>query len=102
MPGLDEMLRPLMALFSKAKGTWYLHGIATDPDYFGRGFSSQIQICVGDLERFRGREYVPEEATSWRNDIRISTVCSVSGISMSEEKQATVDQKSSRHIHLKW
>ncbi len=55
VPGMDEMLRPLMTLFSKAKGTWYLHGIATDPDYFGRGLATRLMDIAEHLGRSAGK-----------------------------------------------
>ncbi|WP_167740484.1 GNAT family N-acetyltransferase [Parasedimentitalea huanghaiensis] len=51
LPGMDDMLRPLLSLFSKAKGSWYLHGIATAPEFVGRGLASQLM----DIAEYLGK-----------------------------------------------
>ncbi len=48
-PGMDDVLRPLMTLFSKAKGIWCLHGIASDPEFFGRGLASRLMDTAEHL-----------------------------------------------------
>ena len=58
VPGMDDMLRPLMTLFSKAKGTWYLHGIATVPELFGRGLASQLMDIAEHLGKSADRSKI--------------------------------------------
>ncbi len=55
VPGMDDILRPLMTLFSKAKGTWYLHGIASDPQFFGRGLASRLMDIAEHLGESAGK-----------------------------------------------
>ncbi|WP_170394699.1 GNAT family N-acetyltransferase [Ruegeria arenilitoris] len=39
---IDEMLVPVMKLYSKVPGVWYIHGIAAAPEFQGRGLSSKL------------------------------------------------------------
>ncbi|MCV2870304.1 GNAT family N-acetyltransferase [Defluviimonas sp. WL0002] len=58
VPGMDDMLRPLMTLFQKAQGTWYLHGIATVPDFEGQGLASGLMHVAEDLGRSAGKSRI--------------------------------------------
>lgn len=55
VPGMDEMIKPLVRLFYKAKGTWYLHGIATYPEYSGRGLASRLMEVAEKLGKSAGK-----------------------------------------------
>ncbi len=43
---IDEMLVPVTKLYSKAQGAWYVHGIATAPEFQGRGLSSKLMVLA--------------------------------------------------------
>ena len=51
VPGMDDMLKPLIRLFSKAAGTWYLHGLATAPAFAGQGLGTRLMGMAEDLAR---------------------------------------------------
>lgn len=55
VPGMDEMLLPLMTLFAQAAGSWYLHGIATDPAFAGQGLASRLMQTAEAWGRAEGR-----------------------------------------------
>lgn len=55
VPGMDEMLKPMMTLFSKAAGTWYLHGIAAYPEFAGRGLGSRLIEVAERQGRLQGK-----------------------------------------------
>ena len=43
---VDEMLVPVTRLYSKVPGVWYIHGIATAPDFQGSGLSSKLMLLA--------------------------------------------------------
>ncbi len=43
---IDEMLVPVTKLYSKAQGAWYVHGIATAPEFQGRGLSPKLMVLA--------------------------------------------------------
>ena len=58
VPGMDDLLRPLMTLFGRAKGTWYLHGIACKPEFSGCGLATQLMHIAEDLGRSAGKSRI--------------------------------------------
>jgi len=56
--GMDEVLLPLMALFQRAAGSWYVHGIATAPEFHGQGLRSRLMSIFEDLGRAVGKSSI--------------------------------------------
>lgn len=55
VPGMDGLLKPL---FGKARGTWYLHGIACAPEFSGIGLAGQLMHIVEGLVRSAGKSRI--------------------------------------------
>lgn len=55
VPGMHDLLKPLVALFAQASGSWYLHGLATAPRFAGRGYASRLAETAESLGKAVGR-----------------------------------------------
>lgn len=51
---IDEMLVPVTKLYFRVPGAWYIHGIATSPQFRGQGLSSKLMLIADDCAHAAG------------------------------------------------
>ena len=55
---IDEMLVPVVALYARVPGVWYVHGIATSPDFRGQGLSSKLMVIAEECALAAGKSEI--------------------------------------------